>query len=124
MPEMKGEITYVTVSTLQQLRSALAPYTKNGRENARQLLLDGLSNVRTQIEAHEKTEAEIKKHADVFGGMLPPPMQNPSDGYHYVDEIIKKKLGGKRVGCKVRWAISDGIYEWDAFEDILVKCGK
>ena len=117
-------VDYVVVRTLSELKTAIAPFSKNGRENARKLLIDGLLNVKAQIEEHERAMAEIEKYKDEFGGFMPAPMQNPANGYHYVDEIVSKKLGGKRFGHKIRWSTIDGQFEWDAIEDKLIQCGK
>lgn len=116
------DVEYVTVRTLRELKAALHPYTKDGRENARELLIEGIKKVKAAIEEHEQAALEIQAHKDEFGGMMPAPMQHPSKGYHYVDSIIEKKMGGKRVGWKVQWKTSDGSFEWDPLADELKTC--
>lgn len=115
-------VEYVTVRTLRELKAALFPYTTSGRENARELLLDGINKLKAAIEEHEEATKEIQEHMDEFGGMPPAQMQHPAEGYHYVDAIIEKKMGGKRVGWKIQWKTSDGMFEWDPIADELRKC--
>ena len=120
---MSTEIEYVKVNNLSELKRAIYPYSKDGRPESRKLMVEGLEFIKKATAAHEQAEREILENKDAFSGFMPAQMVNPMLGYHWVDSIIEKKLGGKRSGYIVRWELADGTYEWDAIEDELVSCG-
>ena len=83
----------------------------------RKILLDGLEVIKKRIkavsamrEALDKSEEGEKNNMKVW----------EVDKLRFnVDTLIERKLGGKRVGIRIRWELKDGIYEYDPFGNKL-----
>lgn len=76
----------------------------------RDMLIEGLTIIKKRMEAIAKAPADI-------------PL-NPFniDGHMWVDDLIKRRLGGIRDGVRVKWALKDGTYFFDPFTGTLTKC--
>lgn len=76
----------------------------------RKMLLDGFEIVRKRI--------------DVVGKIEQPHLANPLnvDGHMWLDDLIKRRLGGIREGLRVRWTLSEGVFYFDPFAGKLTKC--
>lgn len=74
----------------------------------RTLLIKGLTTIRNRMEA-------IQKFGDVGRKVF------NIDGHSWVDDLIARRLGGKRDGLRVRWDLSEGTYFFDPFTGKLTK---
>jgi hypothetical protein len=88
-----------------------------------QLLISGLEVVKKRMAAIEQIKDVIKEAEEAQEDV---PVQNMQiwdiDRIKFnVDDLICRKLGGKRQGLRVRWELLEGIFEFDAFEKKLYK---
>jgi hypothetical protein len=86
------------------------------------LLLDGLNVVkrhmeavvpmRTAVEEAEKDDPEVR--CNIINWDIDQMRFN-------VDDLIQRRLGGKRYGLRIRWTIQEGVFEFDVFSKKLFK---
>lgn len=43
------------------------------------------------------------------------------DGRTWVDDLVERRMGGRRDGLRVRWDLSDGVYFYDPLDSKLTK---
>ena len=112
----------VEVRNLHQLRTAIRPFSSKGNDSSRELLVKGFNEIKEALDSYVEQEDEHKRLHDEYGGFLPAHMPSPDLGRTWVDSIVERRLGGKRVSLKVRWELKDGTYEWDPITEELVEC--
>lgn len=78
----------------------------------REMLIEGFNIVKTRIEIMEK----CKEKAEGSGIQ---PIQ--IDGHMWLDDLITRRLGGKRDGLRIRWDLQEGSYFFDPFTGKLTK---
>ena len=87
----------------------------------RATLIDGFNIIKRRIEAADKIKQAVEI-AQNSGEELP--VDNfkvwDTDSMRFnVDSLIHKKLGGKRVGLRVRWIVKEGCFEFDPYTNKL-----
>jgi|APFre7841882654_1041346.scaffolds.fasta_scaffold54620_3 hypothetical protein len=85
------------------------------------LLIDGFETIKRRLESADKMREAIRI-AEESGEELP--LKNfqiwDTDKMRFqVDALIEKKLGGKRVGLRVRWQVKEGCFEFDPYTNKL-----
>lgn len=93
---------------------------KSESVNLYSLIVDGMVIVKNRIEALEKMKAAIKS-ANESGEEIPNIMQIwDIDKIRFnVDNLIERRLGGKRCGLKIRWKLTEGVFEFDPYTQKL-----
>jgi len=77
----------------------------------RDMLIEGFGIVKKRLEAKNPSQnAEL--------GIDPVSV----DGHMWLDELIGRRLGGKRDGVRVRWDVVEGTFYFDPFSGKLTKC--
>lgn len=77
----------------------------------RSLLIQGMTIVRNRIDAAAKYGAAASNLLAV-------------DGHMWVDDLITRRLDGKRDGTRIRWDISEGVFYFDPFTGKLTQVQK
>ena len=75
--------------------------------NSRDLLIEGFTLIRNRMEVFDKVEDGQLSPVDLGGKM-------------WVDDLIKRKMGGVRDGLKVIWELKEGIFKFDPFTGKLI----
>ena len=114
--------TEVTVNSLSDIKRALANFSPSSKSSSRHLLMDGIDIIKARIEAHKRAEEEFEQVKEELGDFVPARMQDPSTARFWVDDIIEKRLRGKRIGTKITWDLKDGSYEWDPYSGEIKEC--
>lgn len=110
----------VVVKTEPDITRVVAPYSVNG--NARELFMRGIEELQKAKEAYERTIAELEETGQEMGGYAPAKPADPLLGRHWIDDIIIRRLDGKREGLIVQWKLQSGTYNWDPTSKELKKC--
>ena len=93
---------------------------KSTASSMRQLLLEGLSVIKKRMEAITKVQEAVDE-ADEAGVSSAMSIWDINNVRFNIDNIIERRLGGKRRGIRIRWNLSDCIYEYDPFSNKLYK---
>ena len=88
-----------------------------------QLLISGLEVVKKRMMAIKQINDALKVAEEAEEEV---PVQNMQvwdiDRIKFnVDDLIRRKLGGKRQGLRVRWELPEGVFEFDAYEKKVYK---
>lgn len=110
----------VIVADLEQAKKAVGPYEVNG--TARDLLLRGIKELHAAHAEYIETLADIRDAKDAMGGYAPALPKDPLVCRHWVDDIIKRRLGGTRDKLLVKWSFADSSYTWDPIGKAFIKC--
>ncbi len=113
-------VEHVVVNNQLDLQRAITPYQVSGK--ARDILVQGLTELRQQYTAYLQALRELEETAGEMGGYAPAKPTNPLTGRHWIDDIIQKRLGGKRDGLLVKWTFSTECHTWDPITKDLNKC--
>lgn len=86
------------------------------------LLIEGMDVVKKRIEVTEKLKEAIKaaeENEEADDGPSNMVVWGVDEQRFRVDQLIQKKLGGKRHGVRVRWTVQEGTYEYDPYTQKL-----
>lgn len=90
----------------------------------RRMLLEGFDLVKKRVELAKKAKAQSELEDD-DDDLLPEKIRwglfNIDDQYLHVDSLIRKELGGKRKGLRVRWEVVEGKFEFDPYSNDLYR---
>lgn len=118
---MKNQtIEDVIVTNLEEARRAVSSYEVNG--TARELLLRGINELHAQHSEYIEIINNIAESEAAMGGYAPALPKDPLICRHWVDEIIKRRLGGQRDKLLVKWNFADASYTWDPVGKGFTKC--
>ena len=120
MARIQPIIEHVKVSNQVEARRAIAPYDASG--SARDLLLRGFTELTNKFSAWEQTMVELAESAQVMGGYEPAKPVDPLTGRHWVDDIIVKRMGGKRDRLMVKWTLNGDTFTWNPFTREFKQC--
>lgn len=147
--EQKREIKPVIVTTLDELKAALKPVLVNTPNHVVKIitqikwqddkdsgvdpvvgqsvdstlgvvLIEGMEIVKRRIEAYEKMKKASEEALDED-------IQDNLKAWDIdkirfnVDNLIRQRLGGQRVGLRIRWKVKEGIFEFDPYQKKLYK---
>lgn len=86
--------------------------------NIRKLLIEGLDLVRKRIDIVDKMKKQYEE-VDDDDDLLPEKIKwglfDINSQYFNVDSLIKREFDGCRSGTRIRWEISEGVFEFDPF---------
>jgi hypothetical protein len=86
------------------------------------LLIDGFDMVRKQIVVFEKAKAAYDEAKNIDDSIKIDLSAWDVSGMHFnVDQLIKRRLGGKRHELRVRWIVPEGVFEFDPYLRRLYK---
>lgn len=135
----------VEVRTLQDIKLALQPFLQRGGDTVSlscelqwqdgnktekaqvtgksssashgDLLIEGMTVVKKRMDALGKLKDAVDNaEVDERINMQPWDVDKLTFG---IDTVIKRRLGGKRVGCRIRWTVREGTFEYDPFSNKL-----
>ena len=92
--------------------------SKSSGFSYRKTLIDGLDVIRKRKETMEKLK-KATKEAQANDMISTMEVWDVNKMRFNVDALIERRLGGKRNGCRVRWVVNEGIFEYDPFTDKL-----
>jgi hypothetical protein len=72
------------------------------------MLIEGFNKLKKRVEA----QAKLKEGT-------PSPIR--IDGHMWLDDLIKRRLGGQRDGLRIKWELPDGTYYFDPFTSKLTQ---
>lgn len=97
----------------------IEPYLPTAKGTARSMLLEGMHEVRSAVELSQ--QAESQRMAADFGGFPPASVPWPTESWANVDNLIRSRMSGKRVGTKIEWQVREGRYRFDPMSGRLEK---
>ncbi len=103
---------HTTVTVKAEMRAEGKKYAVEGESSIdyKKLLMEGFSIVKARTEAAKKIEAIDLKIQPIN-----------LEGHMWLDDMIRRRMGGKRDGLRVRWDLEDGTYFFDPFACKLTK---
>lgn len=78
----------------------------------KEMLLEGFTILKKRYDAMEKIKERVQNNVTQPISM---------DGHMWLDDLISRRLGGKRDGLRVKWDVKDGTYYYDPFTGKLTK---
>lgn len=99
--------------------------TANSRElSSRQVLLDGFKLVKTRMDLVEKAKNDVDEDED-DDELLPERLKwqlfDVNAQRFHIDRFIEQRLDGKRKGLRIEWSLTEGVFQYDPFENKLYK---
>ena len=86
------------------------------------LLVDGMDVVKKRYESIVRIGEAIKKAKETDESLSVNMTTWDINKVKFnVDNLIEKKLGGKRNGLRIKWKVTEGIYEFDPYVRKLFK---
>lgn len=137
-PPPKVEFKTVTVGSLYDIRRIISEFSSVVKPSttAVKTIMPGFDNqgrpVNFQVEAPLdcdyqsllkqgmdmlKRRAEIIEKAGSRANRL-----IAMDSRTWVDNLIERRLGGRREGLRIRWEVPDGVFYWDPTTGKLTQC--
>ncbi len=110
-----GEVTVQVSTTNPDTRKIEKISSKSKNMSLYSMLLEGLDKVKVRLASYENLKAVAERTKD--DGDIPINVRG-WDAEHIrfnVDNLIEKRLGGKRHNLRVRWVIDSGTYEFDPY---------
>jgi len=94
-------------------------------KSKRDMLVDGLMVIKKRQEAAEEYE-HSGEPVEVNGKMMKPAVLNSNtDGYTWVDPLIRQWTGGTRKGTLITWDLGDGYeYRYEIFTHSLTRISR
>lgn len=77
----------------------------------RDMLLEGFEIIKKRMEARDKHKPDSDFDIEPID----------IDSRMWLDDLIERRLGGKREGLRVRWDVKDGIFYFDPFTGKLTQ---
>jgi hypothetical protein len=94
---------------------------KTSGMSMQRLLIEGLDTVKKRMEGQKAIEEATKcLPADNLPSVSLPVWDIDKMRFN-VDNLIERKLGGKRQGLRIRWCVTEGVYEFDPYARKLYK---
>lgn len=105
---------HTAVTVKAQMKSEGKTFAVEGESSVdyKKLLIEGFDIIKARIEASKRiaeSDTEIKIQPINIGGHM------------WLDDLIRRRLGGKRDGLRVRWDLKEGTYFFDPYECMLTK---
>jgi hypothetical protein len=133
----------VVVKTLQDIRIALQPFTESNEDSVplscemqwqednktKKAKVTGKSTSSSHGDVLSEGMSVVKKRMDAIGQLRN--SVNAAKEEHKdinmevwdvdkitfgIDSVIKRRLGGVRKGCRIRWTVREGTFEYDPFQ--------
>ena len=85
----------------------------------RRLLIEGFDLVKKRLQLAKDMKdkyEEVHEDDDLLPERIKWNLFDIDTQFLHVDTLIKQELDGKRKGLRIRWDISEGIYEFDPYE--------
>jgi hypothetical protein len=83
-----------------------------------QILMEGFNLIKARMEMLHKAN-ELAETSDEDDELLPERIRwsllDIDKQYFSIDSFIKNRLGGRRKGLRIRWEVSEGVYEFDPY---------
>lgn len=87
--------------------------------NLRTLLVDGMNEVKKIADSQNLVREQVKLASEEIDVTLA--ISDIDKARFNIDQLIEKKMGGKRHGLRVRWKVQEGIFEYDPYQHKLYK---
>lgn len=107
-----NEIKDVVVKSYGDLLAAVRPFQPGGT-SIRDEIIRGFNLVKERKEVWNKVMQEID--GATFGNHKPAAMADPDVSKFWLDQIIERRLGGRRSGISVVWVIDNKTYSFDPY---------
>lgn len=114
---MNNVVEDVVITDLASLKKAITPFEINGKP--RELLLRGIEELRAAYSDYVMALSSLGESETEMGGFAPAKPSDPLTGRHWVDDIIKRRLGGVRDKLMVCWKIGTESYIWNPVDKTL-----
>jgi hypothetical protein len=91
-------------------------------KSKRDMLIDGLKLIKAREEAADELE-HAGEPVEINGKVMKPAVLNTStEGYSWVDPLIRQWTGGTRKGTLITWNLGDGYeYRYEIFTHSLTR---
>jgi hypothetical protein len=83
------------------------------------LIITGFDVIKKRIEAFQKVKAAVEKARKQDEDIPNMDVWSTDKAKFNVDYLIQRRLGAKRNGLRIRWEVSEGIFEYDIYENKL-----
>lgn len=85
------------------------------------VLIEGMNLVKKRIEAYEKIKKSTEELDDEDKIEHNLVVWDINNIRFNVDTLIRQRLGGQRVGLRIRWSVKEGCFEFDPYQKKLYK---
>lgn len=111
-----NEIKDVIVTNYQELLAAIKPFQPGGT-SIRDVMIRGFDLIKERKDVWSRTVKEADDAA--FGVHKPATMANPDANRFWLDDIVERRMGGKRHGMLVMWNLDGKTYSFDPYSGEL-----
>jgi hypothetical protein len=94
---------------------------KSRELSPRQVLLDGFELIKKRMDLAEQAKNDVDDDDDLLPERIKWDLFDINSQKFHVDMFIEQRLDGKRNGLRIEWNITEGVFQYDPFENKLYK---
>lgn len=99
------------ITSKDQIKDVVHRFLPDSDSSIRKLLMNGFKDIKKRYKYYEEQD---KIDESQFGNIKPAIVDN-RNSKHWVDNLIRDRMGAVRDGLMIVWNLEDGVHKFDPF---------